>query len=654
MSRRIVSPLKVLLFVLLSFITSSIWADQLTMISQPGDYIGQGLITDLDSTSHNLTPSVNFDNGISVNVIGINGVTSDVYWYLDFTAPGEVQLTPGVYENALRFPFQGSANPGLSVSGNGRGCNTLTGRFTVIEVIYNPDNTVGQFAADFEQHCEGAEPGLYGAIRINSQVPINIVIPELIADAGTDQTTLEDQQIVLDGSSSYSNDGSAIVSYSWSQVSGIAVPITNAATATASIVTPTVPLGGDTLVFRLEVMNSNGQTAVDEMNISVLSKSDPQSYIAMQSDSGDHIGQGQAYFFSSSSGNLTVNSNDPDVVNIDFQDSNFWNFDFAAPDATGLTQGLYLNATRYPFNPATEPGMSVYGAGRGCNTLSGQFNVLQMQNDAAGIQSLAIDFEQHCESQTPALYGQIRYNYVDPSVPSANAGADQNVLSGDTVFMDGSASSDNDGNIVAYWWEQVSGTPVNLQVPDSAVGVFVAPSLPENVSETVTFRLTVTDDLGFMAADTVTVTITGIAQPISYCDASGINTRYEWIETVDIGNVSNTSGDNAGYGDYTATPLFVLDKSVANTITLTPGFRYGAYTEYWKVWLDSNQDGTFQANEELLSGSNRSSINSNITLPAETLTGETRLRIAMRYGGAPSSCGNFYWGEVEDYTVIVQ
>jgi hypothetical protein len=73
-----------------------------------------------------------------------------------------------VYELATRFPFQAATVPGLSVSGEGRGCNTLTGRFEVLEVTYGPSGEVLTFAADFAQHCEGMGPALTGSIRYNA------------------------------------------------------------------------------------------------------------------------------------------------------------------------------------------------------------------------------------------------------------------------------------------------------------------------------------------------------------------------------------------------------------------------------------------------------------------------------------------------------
>jgi VCBS repeat-containing protein len=89
------------------------------------------------------------------------------FWFLDFAAPYETILTPGVYANAMRFPFQDPGRPGLDVSGNGRGSNTLTGQFTVYDVAF-AGSALTRFAAAFEQHSEGNPPALFGWIMFNS------------------------------------------------------------------------------------------------------------------------------------------------------------------------------------------------------------------------------------------------------------------------------------------------------------------------------------------------------------------------------------------------------------------------------------------------------------------------------------------------------
>ena len=99
---------------------------------------------------------------------------------MDFSAPYNAPLLPGAYETAARSPFQLPSQPGLSIYGDGRGCNTLTGRFDVLEADYAPGGEVVKFAANFEQHCEGGTPALYGEVRFNSDLPISVLIPAKI------------------------------------------------------------------------------------------------------------------------------------------------------------------------------------------------------------------------------------------------------------------------------------------------------------------------------------------------------------------------------------------------------------------------------------------------------------------------------------------
>jgi hypothetical protein len=66
--------------------------------------------------------------------------------------------------------FGSPTRPGIDVFGDGRGCNTDAGRFLVSDFALNPDGTIARLAIDFEQHCEGAPPALYGSFRYNSSV----------------------------------------------------------------------------------------------------------------------------------------------------------------------------------------------------------------------------------------------------------------------------------------------------------------------------------------------------------------------------------------------------------------------------------------------------------------------------------------------------
>lgn len=86
-------------------------------------------------------------------------------WRLELDSSSlPIDLGPGVYEMAQRYPFQQPDHPGLSISGDGRGCNTLTGRFQIHELVRDASGLVRSLAT-FEQHCEGGANALRGCIR---------------------------------------------------------------------------------------------------------------------------------------------------------------------------------------------------------------------------------------------------------------------------------------------------------------------------------------------------------------------------------------------------------------------------------------------------------------------------------------------------------
>jgi S1-C subfamily serine protease len=95
----------------------------------------------------------------------------NVNWSLDFTTHGlDSNMEIGTYVNCQRAAFsEGTA--GLEVHGNGSGCNTVRGKFTVYEVQFERRNgqlALVSFAASFEQDCMGISGTVYfNAPRIN-------------------------------------------------------------------------------------------------------------------------------------------------------------------------------------------------------------------------------------------------------------------------------------------------------------------------------------------------------------------------------------------------------------------------------------------------------------------------------------------------------
>jgi len=151
----------------------------------PGDYISGGGSYAYSTDDGDLL-TVASGNGSVVNV-SLSGANGD-WWYLSFDAPLDDVLAPGTYAEATRYPFNG-AGPGLSLSGNGRGCNTLTGSFTVTEAAFGPHGYVETFAATFEQHCEGGTAAARGEVHISNPPPPPELDVQLDVDgAGTVST----------------------------------------------------------------------------------------------------------------------------------------------------------------------------------------------------------------------------------------------------------------------------------------------------------------------------------------------------------------------------------------------------------------------------------------------------------------------------------
>jgi hypothetical protein len=104
------------------------------------------------------------------------------------------------------------------------------------------------------------------------------------------------------------------------------------------------------------------------------------------------------------------------------------------------------------------------------------------------------------------------------AAPVARAGDDRAVNELAAVVLDGRASSDSDGSVVSHAWLQVSGPSVSLSSPSAASTGFTAPDVSS--AQTLVFRLSVTDDDGATASDTVSITVNPVA-PTPTIAASG-------------------------------------------------------------------------------------------------------------------------------------
>lgn len=143
-----------------------------------------------------------------------------------------------------------------------------------------------------------------------------------------------------------------------------------------------------------------------------------------------------------------------------------------------------------------------------------------------------------------------------------------------------------------------------------------------------------------------------IISTADYCSGKGAEPWWQWIKKVQIGDFSNTSSKES-YGDFTAQSIRVI-KGEEYPVQLVPGFSGQAFNEYWKIWIDLNQDGDFyDSGETVYSNRGESMIEGDIYIPTTAKSGITRLRIAMKNGGYANACEEYTYGEMEDYSIFI-
>ena len=148
---------------------------------EAGDYVSQGHEWTFVDPSKIFVMDLTTSNFLRVTI------QSTSSWSIDLRAPDASTLVPGSYENAERASFASPGHPGLDVYGDGRGCNTVSGRFTIHEATWGSDGKPTVFAATLEQHCEGIGPALFVELRIGSTWPLAALAANATAFAFGDQ-----------------------------------------------------------------------------------------------------------------------------------------------------------------------------------------------------------------------------------------------------------------------------------------------------------------------------------------------------------------------------------------------------------------------------------------------------------------------------------
>jgi len=237
----------------------------------------------------------------------------------------------------------------------------------------------------------------------------------------------------------------------------------------------------------------------------------------------------------------------------------------------------------------------------------------------------------------------------DTSAPTTPANVSASSVTETSATISWSASSDNVG-VTGYYVYQ--GNTLLGQTTNTSVSISTL-----SAGTTYTFNIVAFDAAGNESSSgsvTFTTTISGGGGNLTYCDSEGSNSSYEWIDYVAFGGMTNSTGNDGGYADYTSSVASVSPGSTS-TLIISAGFSSSSYTEYWKVWIDYDQNGTFDDDEVIASGSSSSADNLSVdvTIPTTATLGTTTMRVSMKYNAEQTACETFTYGEVEDYTVNI-
>ena len=299
------------------------------------------------------------------------------------------------------------------------------------------------------------------------------------ADAGPDQTVDEGDLVTLDGTGSSDPEGETLT-YEWTAPAGITLSDPTSASPTFTAPDVAAPT---TFEFTLEVCDEADPTslcATDTVTITVNPVVVGDTAPTADAGPDQTVDEGDLVTLDG------TGSSDPEGETLTYE--------WTAPAGITLSDPTSASPT------FTAPDV----------TAPTTFEFTLEVCDEADPTSL-------CATDTVTI--TVNPVVVGDTAPTADAGPDQTVDEGDLVTLDGTGSSDPEGETLTYEWTAPAG--ITLSDPTSASPTFTAP----DVTAPTTFEFTLevcdeADPTSLCATDTVTITVNPVV--VGEVDASGV------------------------------------------------------------------------------------------------------------------------------------
>ncbi len=148
-----------------------------------------------------------------------------------------------------------------------------------------------------------------------------------------------------------------------------------------------------------------------------------------------------------------------------------------------------------------------------------------------------------------------------------------------------------------------------------------------------------------------------VGQSVCYCSPTAGCGSNDRIDTVVFAGINNYTSCGANGYTFYSSPVAAVQTGLSYPIRV---FVADGGTENVGVWIDYNQNGTFETTEYTDLGTQTGGVffTSNITIPGNALTGTTRMRVRNKYANtvgltSADACLSYTYGETEDYLVNI-